>query len=63
MVSRTADSPALDADTNCVMTLDRDVGKINGNFVLAAAITGTNRTNLIFHPIPLGSAYPSPLGK
>ena len=63
MVSRIADSPALDADTNCVMTLDRDVGKINGNFVLAAAITGTARTNLTFHPIPLGSGYPSPLGK
>jgi hypothetical protein len=63
IVSRTADSPALDADTNCVMTLDRDLGKVNGNFVLAAAITGSNRTSLTFHPVPHGSGYPSPLGK
>lgn len=63
IVSRTADSPALDADTNCVMTLDRDLGKINGNFVLSAAITGTNRTNMTFQPVPHGSAYPRPLGK
>ena len=63
IVSRTADSPALDADTNCVMTLDRDLGKVNGNFVLAAAITGTNRTSLTFQPVPHGSAYPRPLGK
>ena len=63
IVSRAVDSSALDADTNCIMTLDRDVGSVNGNFVLAAAITGTARTNLTFHPIPLGSGYPSPLGK
>jgi hypothetical protein len=63
VVSRTADSPALDADTNCVMTLDRDLGKVNGNFVLAAAITGSNRTSLTFQPVPQGASYPRPLGK
>lgn len=63
IVSRIVDSPALDADTNCVMTLDRDLGKVNGNFVLAAAITGTNRTSLTFQPVPHGSGYPRPLGK
>jgi hypothetical protein len=63
IVSRPADSPALDADTACVMTLDRDLGKINGNFVLAGSLTGTNRTSATFSPVPHGSAYPRPLGK
>ncbi len=66
VVSQTARSGALDADTNCVLTLDRDQGKINGNFVVAASVTGTNRTNLSFKPQPMavsGSAYPIPLGK
>ena len=58
IISRIGDSPALDTDTNCVMTLDRDLGKVNGNFVLAAAVTGTNRTSLTFQPVPHGSAYP-----
>lgn len=63
IVSRTADSPALDSDTNCVMRLDRDVAAVNGNFVLSSAITGTNRTSLTFQPMPAGSLYPKPLGK
>ena len=63
IISRVADSPALDADINCVMSLDRDIAKVNGNFVLAAAITGSNRTNLTFQPVPHGAAYPRPLGK
>lgn len=64
VVSRPAASGALDADTNCVMKLDRDLGKVNGNFVLSAAITGTNRTNLTFQPVPFdGPGYPRPLGK
>lgn len=63
VVSRTAASAALDADANCVMKLDRDAGSVNGNFVLAAAITGTNRTSLVFQPTPFGSGYPRPLGK
>lgn len=63
IVSRIGTSAALDADTNCVMTLDRDLGKVNGNFVLAAAITGGNRTALTFQPVPHGSGYPRPLGK
>lgn len=63
IVSRAADSPALDADTNCVMALDRDLGKVNGNFVMAAAIVGTNRSSLTFSPVPHGSGYPRPLGK
>ena len=63
VVSRVGTSAALDADTNCVMTLDRDLGKVNGNFVLAAAIVGGNRTALTFQPVPHGSGYPRPLGK
>ena len=64
VVSRPAPSSALDADTNCVMKLDRDLGKVNGNFVLAASISGTNRTNLTFQPVPFdGPGYPRPLGK
>lgn len=63
MVSRPVADAGLDADTNCVMTLDRDLGKVNGNFVLAAAITGSNRTSLLFQPTPFGSGYPRPLGK
>lgn len=62
IVSRTADSPALDADTNCVMTLDRDLAP-GGAFVTAAVITGSNRTSLNFSPVPHGAAYPRPLGK
>lgn len=63
LVSRPADNPGLDADTACVMKLDRDLGNVNGAFVLAATLTGTNRTNATFQPIPLGSGYPRPLGK
>lgn len=64
IVSRPAASGALDADTSCVMKLDRDLGKVNGNFVLAASVTGTNRTNLTFQPVPFdGPGYPRPLGK
>jgi hypothetical protein len=63
VVSRPADNPGLDADTACVMKLDRDLGSINGSFVLSATLTGTNRTNATFQPVPLGSGYPRPLGK
>jgi len=63
VVSRVSTSAALDADTNCVMKLDRDLGNVNGNFVLAAAIVGGNRTALTFQPVPHGSGYPRPLGK
>lgn len=66
MVSRPVADAGLDVDTACVMKLDRDLGKVNGNFVLAAAITGSNRTSLSFKPQPMavsGSAYPNPLGK
>lgn len=50
-------------DAICVMKLDRDLGRVNGAFVLAATITGTNRTSLNFSPVPHGSGYPRPLGK
>lgn len=64
IVSRPAANAGLDADTNCVMKLDRDQGKVNGNFVLGASVTGTNRTNLTFQPGPFdGPGYPRPLGK
>ena len=63
VVARTVDSPALDADTACVMKLDRDLAAANGAFVLAATLTGTNRTSTTFQPVPNGSGYPRPLGK
>lgn len=64
IVARPTANAGLDADTNCVMKLDRDLGKVNGNFVLAASVTGTNRTNLTFQPVPFdGPGYPRPLGK
>ncbi len=63
LVARPAADAGLDANTACVMKLDRDLGKVNGSFVLAAAITGSNRTSLTFQPIPHGSGYPRPLGK
>ena len=66
LVSRPTADAGLDANAACVMKLDRDLGKINGSFVLAAAITGANRTSLIFKPQPMaisGSAFPIPLGK
>jgi hypothetical protein len=47
----------------CYIGLDRDVGKVNGSFVINAGISGSARTALTFSPIPEGSAYPSPLGK
>jgi len=61
IVSQQAPNAALDAI--CMMKLDRDLGRINGAFVLAAVITGGNRTSLNFSPMPHGSGYPRPLGK
>jgi hypothetical protein len=65
IVSRPISDAGLDANAACVMKLDRDAGRINGNFVTASAITGANRTSLTFKPMPMasGAAYPSPLGK
>jgi hypothetical protein len=63
VVSRPVDNPGLDADTACVMKLDRDLAAANGAFVLAATLTGTNRTSATFQPVPNGSGYPRPLGK
>jgi len=61
VISQQATNPALDAI--CVMKLDRDLGRVNGAFVLAASITGGNRTSLNFAPVPHGSGYPRPLGR
>lgn len=63
LVSHPVANAGLDANVACVMKLDRDLGKINGSFVLGAAITGSNRTSLTFAPVPHGSGYPRPLGK
>lgn len=63
MVSRPSSNAGLDADTSCVMKLDRDLAAVNGSFVISASLTGTNRTNATFHPVPHGSSYPQPLGK
>jgi hypothetical protein len=63
LVARPAADSGLDTDTACVMKLDRDLGIVNGSFVLAAAITGANRIALTFQPVPHGSGYPRPLGK
>jgi hypothetical protein len=63
VVARTADSPALDADTACVMKLDRDLAVGNGAFVVSATLTGSNRTSASFKPMPAGAQYPIPFGK
>jgi hypothetical protein len=63
MVSRPIANAGLDADAACVMKLDRDLAAVNGAFVLAGTLTGTNRTSAIFQPVPHGSNYPRPLGK
>lgn len=63
VVSRTAPDPNLDANAAMVMKLARDAAIRSSNFVLAAAISGTNRTNLSFSPVPHGSRYPIPLGQ
>jgi hypothetical protein len=63
MVARPSANAGLDADTACVMKLDRDLGAVNGAFVLGATLTGTNRTTATFQPVPHGSNYPRPLGK
>lgn len=63
MVSRPSSNAGLDADTACVMKLDRDLASVNGSFVLAATLTGTNRTTATFQPVPNGSNYPRPFGK
>jgi hypothetical protein len=64
LVSRPIGNSGLDADTACVMKLDRDLGSVNGAFVLSASISGINRTSLTFRPVPHASAganYPQPL--
>jgi hypothetical protein len=60
IVSRpTSNNPGLDADAACqVMKWDRDAVS-----VVAASLTGTNRTSARFHPVPAGSQYPQPFGK
>ena len=60
LVSRpTSSNPGLDADAACqIMKWDRDA--VN---VVAASLTGTNRTSASFHPVPAGSQYPQPFGK
>ena len=66
MVSRPVADAGLDTNPACALKLDRDQGAVNGSFVLAAAITGSNRTSLTFKPQPMarsGLAYPNPLGK
>ncbi len=63
IISRLAADAGLDANTACVMKLDRDLGIINGSFVLGASLIGTNRTLAIFKPVPFGSGYPQPFGK
>lgn len=63
LVSTVNGNAALDAKVNCVMKLDRDLGKTNGAFVLGGSLSGTNRTSLTFTPVPHGSQYPRPLGK
>lgn len=63
VVSTAGGNAGLDADAACVMKLDRDLAALNGSFVLAASISGTNRTSLTFSPVPHGSKYPNPLGK
>jgi hypothetical protein len=63
LIARPTANAGLDADTACVMKLDRDLAATNGSFVLSASISGTNRTSLTFQPVPHGSGYPRPLGK
>jgi len=66
IVSRKVPDAGLDGNTACVMKLDRDISAVNGNFVLAAAITGANRTSLTFRPQPMarvGLSYPNPLAR
>jgi len=63
MVARPSANAGLDADTACVMKLDRDLAAVNGAFVLGATLTGTNRTTATFQPVPHGSNYPRPIGK
>lgn len=61
IISTVAPVPALDTHSRLVMKLNRDLS--SGSFVMSSVITGTNRTNLIFHPLPQGSNYPQPLGQ
>jgi hypothetical protein len=63
LVSQRTTNAGLDADTACVMKLDRDLAAVNGSFVLAGTLTGTNRTSATFQPVPHGSKYPRPFGK
>jgi hypothetical protein len=63
LISRPAADAGLDANAACVMKLDRDLGKVNGSFVISGSLSGTNRTSLTFAPVPHGSGYPRPLGK
>ena len=63
LIAQATPNVALAANANLVMVLDRDAANANGAFVLAASITGTNRSNLTFSPTPFGANYPQPLGQ
>ena len=63
MISTFGPNAALDADTSCVMKLDRDAAIAGNAFATSTVITGANRTALTFSPVPLGSRYPLPLGQ
>ena len=54
---------ALANDAKLVLALDRNAAVQSKPFVVAAAISGANRTNATMAPVPLGSQYPQPLGQ
>src|ERR1700723_3037688 len=61
MVCKPEPVQVLDTHPNLVMKLNRDL--TSSSFVISSVITGSNRTNLVFHPSPQGSNYPQPLGQ
>ncbi len=67
VLSPGGDNAALDGEVTstgpCWLALDRDAARNSQPFVVHASISGTDRTNLSFAPVPEGSAYPRPLGQ
>ena len=63
MIESTGPSAALSSNSKLVLVLDRDAAVRSKSFVVAAAISGANRTNATISVVPLGSQYPQPLGQ
>ncbi len=64
MIAQPQRNSALENDNACKgLWLDRAAAVANQPFIVGGTISGGNRQNLQFSPVPLGSNYPQPLGQ